>query len=271
MDPRHAMHRHRTPALTAALLALICVALGLGGSAAAQEGDFIPENVQLRWERQIRFLESLVEEEPAVPLHHMRLAQAHARLGDEEAVMRNTREAVRLGGNRLAADLLIADFYSEQERFGEAIRIYLKVISASPRQTHALTQAWLLMQRARLVQLDLPIDKAELERKLNAQGFFIASGSPESDSATSKARVKEGNQYLNAGDIRNAIASYEEAASFDPWNADSYRGMGIAYARNGNFEKALGAYHLFIALAPPSDKDVPKVRQIILDYYQKNN
>jgi len=264
------MHRHHSSALLVALLVLVAVTFGAASNAVAQD-DFIPENIKLRWERQIRYLESLIDEEPAVPLHHMRLAQAHARLGDEDAVRKSTRDAVRLGGNRLAADLLIADFYSEQERFGEAIRIYLKVITTAPRQTHALTQAWLLMQRARLVQLELPIDKADLERKLNAQGFYIASGSPESDSAASKTQVKQGNQHLNSGDIRNAIASYKEAASLDPWNADSYRGMGISYARNGNFEKALGAYHLFIALAPPSDKDVPKVRQIILDYYKKNN
>ncbi|MEO1268652.1 MAG: hypothetical protein AAFX99_11170, partial [Myxococcota bacterium] len=104
------------------LLAVVLTLLLTGHTAMAQDDELLPENVQLRWERQVRYLEALAEEEPSVPLHYMRLAQAHARLGSEDAVLRYTREAVQLGGNRLAADLLVADFYSEQERFKEAVR-----------------------------------------------------------------------------------------------------------------------------------------------------
>ena len=261
-----AHHRRLLRALI--LKALLC---GLMVTSSANAQEFIPENIKVRWERQIKYIESLLRIEPSVPLHYMRLAQAHSRMGNEGEVLRYTRDAVRLGGHRLAADLLVADFYSEQERFGDALSLYLRVIKSSPQQTHALTQAWLLMQRTRLVNTPVPINQADLERRLNNQGFFISPNQTRPDNEKSRLEVEAGNRLLNRGDVRGAIIAYQTASGADPWSANTYRGLGVAYARDGDYTRALGAYHLFIALAPPGDPDVPRVRQIILDYYRDGN
>ena len=53
-----------------------------------------------------------------------------------------------------------------------------------------------------------------------------------------------------------------------PTYADAFRGLGIAHARSRRLEQALGAYTLFTDLAPAGHRDIPKIRKIIIDYYE---
>ena len=244
-----------------AAAALLCLIALMSTTASAQQGD------DLAWDRQIAYIQGLIAKEPSVPLHSMRMAQAYAKMGREGEMMRHVSDALEKGGNKLAADILIGDFLANQGRYDEALRYYTRVLDESPFQGHVLTRVWKLVQRSRSDQVGLPGNITDLSRRLNNAGFYVSDRPPANNSAAAVARLNEANRLLNESDVRGAVASYKEAALQDPWNPDIYRGLGIAYARSKDRTRALGAYQLYIALAPPDRADVPKVRQIIVDFY----
>ncbi len=248
----------RLALVVAAILALSTLLLG---APSAQDIESI------KAERQVSYIASLIDKEPSLPQHYTRMAQAYAQIGDEAQVLRYCAEAVQRGGNALAAELLIGDFYSTQGLYERALERYRTVLAGSPTQPHALTRVWMLLQRSRTDNVGLGADTATLSAILNNAGFYTAERAPANNPAAAAARLSEGNRLLNENDVRGAIAAYKEAADQDPWNPDIYRGLGIAYARAADQIRAVGAYHLYIALAPPDRPDVPKVRQIIVDFY----
>jgi tetratricopeptide (TPR) repeat protein len=252
--------------MRARLLSLFTLAtLATAAPLLAQE---LPESERIKWERQLAYVQSLIEAEPSLPQHYMRAAQAWAQLGQTDQVLRYTQEAVRLGGSPLAADILVADHLTTLGRSQEAMERYLRVLDSSPRQAHTLTRLWLILQTARGGNERLPnMDSAAA--RLNNAGYYLSDRPQPPDEGAARQRIALGNQRLNNNDIIGAVGAYKEAADLDPWNPDLYRGMGIAYARTGDFDRAVGAYHLYMALAPPDTPDIPKVRQIIMDFYQR--
>jgi Tfp pilus assembly protein PilF len=219
------------------------------------------------WALHIDYVQSLIEAEPSVPLHYVRLAQAYAQVGDEDQVLRNIDEAVKRGGSRLAADILAGDFYAKQGRDAKAIHHYLAVLSESPSQPHVLTQVWKIVQKSK-AKTRLGVDRAVLSDVLNAQGFHVAPLRGRTSKARCQKELKRGNELLAAGDLVGATRAYEEAAHHDPWNPRVHRSLGIAYAREGRLNEATGAYTLYTALAPAGTEDVAKVQRIIFDFYR---
>lgn len=228
---------------------------------------------RVKWERQIDYLNSLITAEPNVPLHYMRMAQAYVRLGSEQRVLQYSDAAVTRGGNRLAADLLVGDFYAGQGRHADALRRYMEVLKEAPDQAHALTHVWLIAQAARHdPSVRLPVGLPELRQILNKHGFYLpdTTPGPPERAEEAKPRIDDGNRRLQTGDFDGAIRAYEEAAAIDAWNPSIYRGMGIVFARMKDHARAVGAYQLYIALVPPDKAaDVPKLREIIFNYYQR--
>jgi tetratricopeptide (TPR) repeat protein len=244
------------------------LALGLALVSSGALGQEPVEAERIKWQRQIAYLQTLVDAEPSLPQHYMRMAQAYAQLGDSDQVLRYTQEAVRLGGNALAADLLVADHLATAGRPEEAAARYMRVLDTSPRQAHALTRLWFIFQGMRADRRPLP-DQARALGRLNNAGYYFSERPSLGDGEGARQRIEVGNQNLNNNNIIGAIGAYKEASDMDPWNPDTYRGLGIAYARTNDFDRAVGAYHLYIALAPPNTPDIPKVRQIIMDFYQR--
>jgi tetratricopeptide (TPR) repeat protein len=246
-------------------VAVACLWLGGAGPAWAQDGEL----ERLHWERQIAYVRSLIAQEPSLPQHYLRLAQAYGKLGRTQDVQRSAQEFVRRGGSPMAADLVIGDHLHQGGRLDEALSHYVSVLDASPRQAHAMTQAWFVIQRLRAEGRGLPSGSRDLIGRLNNAGFFLAEDPPTKNEDGARSRIAEGNQRLNRGDLPGALSSFKDAAYDDPWNPDIYRGLGITYARSADYDRAVGAYQLYLALTPPDAPDAPKVRQIILDYYQR--
>ena len=221
----------------------------------------------IKWERQIAYLMTLVDSEPSVPNHYLRLAQAYAQLDREEMVIRYTQQAVERGGSPLAARILVGDFQADRGRYERALSEYQAVLRASPMQSYTLTKVWMILQRSRMDEIGLNIDTRILETTLKNAGFFVSNQPPAKNPAAAVARLKQGNRMLNNGDATGAISAYKDAAGQDPWNPDIYRGLGIAYARSGDKFRAVGSYQLYLAMAPPDRPDLPKVRQIIIDFF----
>lgn len=223
----------------------------------------------IKWDRQIAYIKALIDKEPSLPQHYLRLAQAYAQLGREDMVLKYTDEVVRRGGNPLATEILLGDYYARRGLYERALERYEAVLRKSPTQSYTLTRVWMLVQRSRTDDIGLSANSKAMMTTLNNAGFHISERPPANNPAAAAARLSEGNRLLNNDDVRGAVTAYKEAATQDPWNPDIYRGLGIAYARSADQVRAVGAYQLYIALAPPDRADVPKVRQIIIDFYVK--
>lgn len=244
------------------LIALVCAALAAPAVARADDAAD-----RAAWARHTAALEAAIDREPGLPGHWLRLAQAWARQGDAAKARDACERALARGADPRAVDLLLGDLYAEQNAPKEALKRYLRVLKTSPRQSHALTQLWRMVQRARLVGRDLPGDTATLTVRLNALGYYVASTpAPEApDAERSRARLREGHAVV-AKRPREALRAYREAARLDPWSADAYRALGIALARLGDPTRAAGAYRLFAALAPPDHPDLDSVRAHLRDF-----
>ena len=89
----------------------------------------------------------------------------------------------------------------------------------------------------------------------NARGDSAAIG---------KARrsYNAGNQRLFAGDPAGAIRAYQQALAIYPGYVAGYRGLGLAYAQQGDKPKALAALRTYVRIVPAA-KDVPLIKKRI--------
>jgi hypothetical protein len=82
--------------------------------------------------------------------------------------------------------------------------------------------------------------------------------------ATARARTayNAGNQALFAGDTEGAIRGYRQALNAAPTFPPGFRGLGLAYALQGDNGPAIMALRTYISLAPRA-KDVPLIKKRI--------
>jgi hypothetical protein len=87
---------------------------------------------------------------------------------------------------------------------------------------------------------------------------------PEQDEALARARADyvTGNHHLFAGETDAAIAAYRQALSAYPNYVAGYRGLGLAFAQQGNRASALLAFKTYVKLAPTA-KDVALIEKRI--------
>jgi len=83
-------------------------------------------------------------------------------------------------------------------------------------------------------------------------------------SAIAKARTSyaAGNQRLFAGDADGAIRYYRQALAYYPAYVAGYRGLGLAYAQQGNKAQALQALRTYLG-SVPNAKDAGLIRKRI--------
>ena len=70
-----------------------------------------------------------------------------------------------------------------------------------------------------------------------------------------------GNFYLKRKNYRAAISRFQEAADTDPNYAPAYLGLGKAYEKLGQNQKALESYRKYLDMLP-SDKDADSARDV---------
>jgi hypothetical protein len=83
-------------------------------------------------------------------------------------------------------------------------------------------------------------------------------------SAITKARsaYASGNQRLFAGDPEGAIRFYRQALAYYPAYVAGYRGLGLAYAQQGNKAAAIQAFKTYVSSVPTA-KDASLIRKRI--------
>jgi regulator of sirC expression with transglutaminase-like and TPR domain len=78
--------------------------------------------------------------------------------------------------------------------------------------------------------------------------------------AKARALYDSGNQHLFAGDTDGAIAQYQQALTEYPGYVAGYRGLGLAYAQQGDTQKARHALRTYLSAAPTA-KDAPLIKK----------
>ncbi len=80
--------------------------------------------------------------------------------------------------------------------------------------------------------------------------------------AAARASYEAGNSKLFSGDVDGAISAYKQTLVLSPGYAAGYRGLGLAYAQQGNKAKALQALRQYVSAAPNA-KDADMIRKRI--------
>ena len=80
--------------------------------------------------------------------------------------------------------------------------------------------------------------------------------------ARARAAYATGNQHLFAGQADAAIVSYNQALADYPSYVAGYRGLGLAYAQQGDRSAALTAFKTYVSLAPNA-RDVALIEKRI--------
>jgi tetratricopeptide (TPR) repeat protein len=88
--------------------------------------------------------------------------------------------------------------------------------------------------------------------------------------AVALSQVRRGEAALEQGRSDEALASFRAALDNEPTNADAFRGLGMAYAMQGNDAQALQAYDKYLRLAPKAP-DAAEIRQSIRELKERAN
>jgi len=80
--------------------------------------------------------------------------------------------------------------------------------------------------------------------------------------AVALSQVRRGEAALEQGRVDEALASFREALDTEPTNAAAFRGLGMAYAMQGDDAQALQSYDKYLRLAPAAP-DAAEIRQSI--------
>ncbi len=96
------------------------------------------------------------------------------------------------------------------------------------------------------------------------EGKPVANAPKSDQTAIQKARsaYAAGNQKLFGGDPSSAIKLYKQALGHYPGYISSFRGLGLAYAQQGDKTKALGALRTYVNNAPTA-RDIPLIKKRI--------
>lgn len=69
-----------------------------------------------------------------------------------------------------------------------------------------------------------------------------------SENVLAQLAYDDGMDYMNSGDLENAIAKFSKAVEIDPKFAFAWDNLGISYRKNKEYEKAIQAYQNSLAI-----------------------
>jgi hypothetical protein len=80
--------------------------------------------------------------------------------------------------------------------------------------------------------------------------------------ARARETYRRGNSRLFAGDSEGAVTAYRQSITIYPGYMAGYRGLGLAYAEQGNVDEALKALKTYVKTVPNA-RDVPMIQRRI--------
>ena len=104
----------------------------------------------------------------------------------------------------------------------------------------------------------------EMASVAGTESDLAAYTSTANDDSLARARADyaAGNQHLFAGETDEAIAQYRNALTAYPNYVAGYRGLGLAFAQQGDRPAALKAFKTYVKLAPAA-KDLALIEKRI--------
>jgi serine/threonine protein kinase len=111
-----------------------------------------------------------------------------------------------------------------------------------------------LPQPTPTARLERPVERRPrparvVEPSDNVAGGDVAPSRPPGGASTPQGLYNEGMRLQVAGDVTGAIARFKAAVAADERFAPAYRGLGLAYERQGRTDRAARAFQTYLALA----------------------
>ncbi len=194
----------------------------------------------------------------------LRLGQGLGRHGSVGEALRWADEAARRGAHPHRVHIVRGDAYFHGMLYEHAVREYFEVASVAPDNAYAHVQLWRCLREPE--HLPEALDLARVRKLLVAGGYF-APPAPKRPREHGLARqlTAKGYTELRAGRFRAAAERFEAAIHQDDTSAEAFRGLGAARSRMGQARRALGAYRVYLELAPRENHELRKVRRLLHD------
>ncbi len=209
-------------------------------------------------------LEAAAESRSDDPEAALRLAQtlgAHRRYDD---ALKWIKTAAERGAHPLRLQLVAGDVHLAAERYEFALAAYFEVASAAPENGYAHLRMWRVMREADILPPN--VDQGRLKGYLRDAGYHV----PERrlrPPRTPMARQLADRAYdaLKQGRFGEALDGFAAALANDDGYPPAYRGMGIAYARQGKDRQARSAYRIYLTLVTRETRESREVRRLLSD------
>ena len=193
----------------------------------------------------------------------LRVAHAHARLGNLKTALRYANEARAAGIDGLRVNLVRGDAYLRAEEYADAVREYFEVVVQAPENAYAQVHLWLALRDA---QLPPSLDGDRLRTLLRKAGYFmpIAARRPRETQAA-QALIEKGYTEIRAGEFKTAIDRFHAAIVHDDTLASPFRGLGIAAGRLDDRAHSLAAFRLYLAMTSADTRERRQIRRVVMD------
>ena len=127
-----------------------------------------------------------------------------------------------------------SDLESKNQNIQDCIKISLENATKDSLEKQDLEMNYKMVENY-LVQHCQPLKELAFTEN---KKFKYAS----SDNVLAQLAYDDGMEYINDGDIENAIIKFSKAVEIDPNFAFAWDNMGISYRKNEQYEKAIEAY-----------------------------
>lgn len=212
---------------------------------------------------QVGALTAAAEADPENPQAPLRLAQVYGARGVLEPALRWAGEAARRGAHPLRIHLLRGDAYLAARQPHDALREYFEVAVSAPSNAYAQVQVWRCLRLAPQVK---GVDTERIRAVLDERGLVIpARLARPADPAAAAERSERGTAALHAGRLQEAEEAFRAALAYDEGLADAHRGLALVFTALGQQERALGAWRVFVELAPANHRETRLARQRLDD------
>ncbi|MCB9558346.1 MAG: hypothetical protein H6707_19685 [Deltaproteobacteria bacterium] len=200
------------------------------------------------------------------------LAAHYAKRTDQAMVYRYIKRALAGGVDRGRADLVLAQFFRESDRYDAAFATLVRVLVQHPGQPKALVDLWRTLHRCQRTRCTVQTDLGAIRERLATFGLHYPARLSADPQAAMRSRklADSGYQALLSSRPRFAAQLFFASIEEDPSNPLAHRGLAIARGRQADYRRAIGAYLLYLSLAPDA-ADADQVDRILVEYWRKTS
>lgn len=192
----------------------------------------------------------------------LRLAQGYGARGRLEEALRWAKRAAEGGAHPLRVHIVRGDAYLRAQRFEFAIREFYEVVTGAPDNGYAQVSLWRCFRQADVLP-DM-LDAARLRAELRKGGLYLPEAPARPPNVSLGAQLRDaGVAALRAGRFREAVEKLQAALAQNDHDEKAYLALAKAHERLGQQRLAVGAYRLFVELAPRETRDTRDAHRLM--------